>query len=76
VLTASTHLSINLPNALTQETVRAFYTGWYKEIATGLPDVSDGHVSPPEGPGLGIELLPGLHKRPDAHLVTSRLEDR
>jgi galactonate dehydratase len=76
VLTASTHLSINLPNALTQETVRAYYTGWYKELVTELPVVSDGHVSPPEGPGLGTELLPDLHKRPDAHLVTSRLEDR
>lgn len=74
VLTASTHLSINQPNALTQETVRAYYTGWYKELVTKLPEVSDGHVSPPEGPGLGTELLPDLHERPDAHLVTSNLE--
>jgi galactonate dehydratase len=76
VLTASTHLSINQPNALTQETVRAYYTGWYKELVTELPEVSDGHVSPPKGPGLGTELLPDLQERPDAHLVTSRLEDR
>ena len=76
VLAASTHLSVNLPNALTQETVRAYYTGWYKELVTKLPEVSDGHVYPPEGPGLGTELLPGLDERPDAHLVTSRLEDR
>jgi L-alanine-DL-glutamate epimerase-like enolase superfamily enzyme len=41
-----------------------------------LPEVTDGHVSPPEGPGLGTELLPDLHERPDAHLVTSRLEDQ
>ena len=74
VLTASTHLSINQPNALTQETVRAYYTGWYKELVTKLPEVSDGHVSPPEGPGLGTELLPDLHERPDAHLVISKLE--
>jgi L-alanine-DL-glutamate epimerase-like enolase superfamily enzyme len=39
-----------------------------------VPEVSDGHVSPPEGPGLGTELLPGLGERPDAHLVTSRLK--
>jgi L-alanine-DL-glutamate epimerase-like enolase superfamily enzyme len=75
VLTASTHLSINLPNALTQETVRAYYTGWYKELVTELPEVSDGHVSPPKSPGLGTELLPGLGEYPDAHLVTSKLED-
>ena len=75
VLAASTHLSINLPNALTQETVRAYYTGWYKELVTELPEVSCGHVSPPEGSGLGTELLPGLRERPDAHPVASKLED-
>ncbi|HEX2183698.1 MAG TPA: mandelate racemase/muconate lactonizing enzyme family protein, partial [Rubrobacteraceae bacterium] len=34
VFTASTHLSVNLPNALVQESVRAYYTGWYKELVT------------------------------------------
>jgi L-alanine-DL-glutamate epimerase-like enolase superfamily enzyme len=75
VFTASTHLSINLPNALVQESVRAYYTGWYKELLTTLPTVADGHISPPEGSGLGTELLPDLHERPDAHLVSSTLED-
>ena len=75
VLTASTHLSVNLPNALIQETVRAYYTGWYKELVTELPEVSEGHVSPPGDPGLGTELLPGLRERPDAHPVASKLED-
>jgi galactonate dehydratase len=74
VFTASTHLSINLPNALVQESVRAYYTGWYEELVTALPSVADGHISPPEGPGLGTELPPGLHERPDAHLRTSKLE--
>jgi L-alanine-DL-glutamate epimerase-like enolase superfamily enzyme len=76
VLTASTHLSINLPNALVQESVRAYYTGWYKELVTNLPTVAEGHVAPPEGPGLGTELLPGLHKRPDARCQTTKLENR
>ena len=76
VLAASTHLCLNQPNALIQETVRAYYTGWYGELVTQLPSVADGHVSPPQGPGLGTELLPGLRERPDAHLVTSRLGDR
>jgi galactonate dehydratase len=75
VFTASTHLSVNLPNALVQESVRAYYTGWYKELVTALPSVADGHVSPPDGPGLGTDLLPGLRERPDAHLRTSKLED-
>jgi galactonate dehydratase len=75
VLTASTHLSINLPNALVQETVRAYYTGWYKELVTNLPTVADGYVSPPKGPGLGTELIPDLRERPDAHFRTSKLGD-
>ncbi|MBA2248094.1 MAG: mandelate racemase/muconate lactonizing enzyme family protein [Chloroflexia bacterium] len=74
VLTASTHLSINAPNALMQETVRAFYTGWYNELVTNLPDINNGTIAAPEGPGLGIELLPGLAERPDAHQRVSRLE--
>lgn len=76
VLTASTHLSINQPNALVQETVRAYYTGWYKELVTELPVIADGYISPPEGPGLGTELLPDLHRRSDAHLQTSELDGR
>jgi galactonate dehydratase len=75
VFTASTHLSVNLPNALVQESVRAYYTGWYKELVTALPSVVDGYVSPPEGPGLGTDLLPGLRERPDAHLRISKLGD-
>jgi galactonate dehydratase len=75
VFTASTHLSLNLPNALVQESVRAYYTGWYKELVTALPSVADGYVSPPEGPGLGTDLLPDLRERPDAHLRTSKLGD-
>jgi galactonate dehydratase len=75
VLTASTHLSINLPNALIQESVRAYYTGWYKELVTDLPTVSEGHISPPHGPGLGTQLVPGLRERRDAHILSSKLGD-
>jgi galactonate dehydratase len=73
VFTASTHLSVNLPNALVQESVRAYYTGWYKELVTELPIVADGYILPPGGPGLGTELMPGLHQRTDARLRTSKL---
>jgi L-alanine-DL-glutamate epimerase-like enolase superfamily enzyme len=67
VWTASVHLSLNAPNALIQETVRAFYTGWYTELVTGLPVVAGGQVRlGSRAPGLGIELLPGLTARPDA----------
>jgi len=73
VFMASVHLSLNATNALIQETVRAFYTGWYTELVTSLPRISEGYVYPPDGPGLGLELLPGLEQRPDARVRMSSL---
>ena len=47
--------------------MRAFYTGWYTELVTGLPVVAGGQVRlASRASGLGIELLPGLTARPDA----------
>jgi L-alanine-DL-glutamate epimerase-like enolase superfamily enzyme len=66
VLAASVHLSINAPNALIQETVRAFYSSWYQELVTNLPPIERGMIRPPEGPGLGTRLLPDLVRRGDA----------
>jgi galactonate dehydratase len=66
VLAASVHLSINAPNALIQETVRAFYSSWYQELVTNLPPIERGMIRPPEGPGLGTRLLPDLVQRSDA----------
>ena len=71
VLIASTHLSLNAPNAMIQESVRAYYTGWYRELVTALPTVENGQIAPPPGPGLGTELLPDLHERSDAHVRVS-----
>ena len=75
VLTASCHLSLNAPNALIQETVRAYYTGWYKELVTDLPIIENGHVSLASKPGLGTALLPDLYRRPDAHLRATDAKD-
>jgi galactonate dehydratase len=58
VLTASVHLSLNCPNTLIQETVRAFTSGWYREVLTELPDIRNGFVYPMTGPGLGTRLQP------------------
>jgi L-alanine-DL-glutamate epimerase-like enolase superfamily enzyme len=65
VLTASVHLSLNCPNTLIQETVRAFTTGWYREVMTELPDIRDGYVYPMAGPGLGTRLQPERLKAAD-----------
>jgi galactonate dehydratase len=71
---AAVHLSINVPNALVQESVRAFYTGWYRELVTEVPRVENGWVYPLTGPGLGTELLPEVLDRPDTTSRRSTLE--
>lgn len=63
---ASAHVSLNAPNALIQECVRAFFTGWYTEVAEGLPVVEAGTVRPAEAPGHGVRLKPEVWDRPDA----------
>ena len=56
VFAASCALSATLPNVNWQEAVRAYYTGWYREIVADLPAVTDGRVAPLDGPGLGLRL--------------------
>jgi L-alanine-DL-glutamate epimerase-like enolase superfamily enzyme len=63
VLAASTHLSLNAPNALVQESVRAYYRTWYRDLVTALPEVKDGMITVPPGPGLGLALVPDLDRR-------------
>jgi len=62
VLGASTHLSLNAPNALVQESVRAFYRTWYRDLVTALPEVTNGMITVPPGPGLGMELNPEMDR--------------
>lgn len=76
IYTAATHMSVHEPNALIQESVRAFYNGgWFSEVSTALPVIEDGYVRPPEGPGLGMELLPDIRRRPDAVVRKSSKKD-
>lgn len=63
VLCASTHLSLNAPNALVQESVRAFHRTWYGDLVTQLPPIRNGKITVPEGAGLGMELHPELDRR-------------
>ena len=71
-LRSNVHLSLSVPNALVQESVRAFCTGWYRELVTEIPVIENGWILPPEGPGLGTELVPDLDRRKDAHVTVSR----
>lgn len=72
VLAASTHLSLNAPNALVQESVRAFYRTWYRDLVTALPEVKNGMISVPPGPGLGLELHRDLDR---AFTITRTVSD-
>ena len=58
VFAASVHLSLNLPNAVFQESVRAYYSSWYRDLVTVMPRIKDGHIYPFDGAGLGLELSP------------------
>ena len=73
VYAASCALSATLPNVNYQEAVRAYFTGWYTEIVADIPPVSDGHVAPLDGPGLGLSLRPELFQRPDATVRMTRI---
>ncbi|MSO73747.1 MAG: mandelate racemase/muconate lactonizing enzyme family protein [Alphaproteobacteria bacterium] len=70
---ADVHLCMNLPNALVQEVVRAYVSGWYRDLVTELPRIKDGFVYLPEGHGLGTELRREVFERSDAVVrVTKR----
>ena len=73
VLIASLALALNAPNAIFQEVVRAYYTGWYKELVTELPRIENGFAHLMTKPGLGTELQPGLKKRADVTVRRSEL---
>lgn len=75
VFMASCHFSLHARNALIQESVRAFYSGWYRELVTDLPEVSKGKITLSDAPGLGLELLPSLIERSDARVkITDQVD--
>jgi galactonate dehydratase len=62
---AAVHASFSQPNTLIQESVRAFYTGWYSDLVTAVPRIENGFVYPMEGVGLCVELKPSVFERSD-----------
>ena len=66
-------MSFSQPNTLIQESVRAFYRGWYNELVTVVPRIENGYVYPMEGPGLGVELQ---HLRLRQDLIRGDRESR
>jgi L-alanine-DL-glutamate epimerase-like enolase superfamily enzyme len=72
VFAASTHLALNLPNAVFMESVRAYWSGWYRDLVTALPKVERGMITIPEGPGLGLALAPDVLARAQIRRTTER----
>ncbi|HTM79008.1 MAG TPA: mandelate racemase/muconate lactonizing enzyme family protein, partial [Devosia sp.] len=56
VFAASIHLALNAPNAIFQESVRAYYSSWYRDLVTVMPRIENGQIYPFAGAGLGLEL--------------------
>ena len=69
----SVHLSLNAPNALIQETVRAFNASWYRDIVTELPTIENGYALPPQGTGICTELLDSFTNDPETETRVSSL---
>jgi L-alanine-DL-glutamate epimerase-like enolase superfamily enzyme len=67
-LSVGAHFSVARANVLVQETVRAYYTDWYLDVLADLPSIGEGTIAPRESPGLGVELVEGFERRPDAHV--------
>jgi hypothetical protein len=62
---ACMHLGAHIPNLYFVESVRAFYQTYFQALSDFAPRVIDGHLSIPEGPGLGVNLRPEALDRPD-----------
>lgn len=73
VWVASIQFMLHIPNALVMEVVRAYFSTWYKDILTELPEVKGGYIYGLPGPGLGTRLLPDLITRPDVQVKRSVL---
>jgi L-alanine-DL-glutamate epimerase-like enolase superfamily enzyme len=68
---ATCHLTMSQPNAIIQESVRAFIRTWYSEIVVdGLPTIENGELTIGAAPGLGISLSDRLNKEDVYHRIT------
>jgi len=71
-LLAGIHLAINAPNAIYQESVRAYMRVNYPEMVTELPIVEKGHILAPTTPGIGTTMLPDVRTREGVVVRESR----
>jgi L-alanine-DL-glutamate epimerase-like enolase superfamily enzyme len=62
---ACMHLGAHIPNLFYTESVRAFYKTYFPILSDLSPVVRDGHLTVPQGPGLGVTLNPSVLERDD-----------
>jgi L-alanine-DL-glutamate epimerase-like enolase superfamily enzyme len=62
---ACMHLGAHIPNLFYVESVRAFYKSYFPVLSNLSPEVRDGYLTVPQGPGLGVELRPETLTRGD-----------
>ena len=67
---ASIHLTTHLTNLFILESVRRHYLVHYDNLVTGLVPVEEGHLTAPEGPGLGVDLKPQVLDAPGIQIET------
>jgi len=65
---ASAHLAAHVPNLYLLETVRRHYLEEYEGLLSASLKPVDGKLPLPPGPGLGVELDPGVVGRPGVSL--------
>jgi L-alanine-DL-glutamate epimerase-like enolase superfamily enzyme len=75
VFAASIHLALNAPNAIFQESVRAYYSSWYRDLVTVMPRIENGQIYPFAGAGLGLELSEFVLTHKDAVRRTTEAAD-
>jgi L-alanine-DL-glutamate epimerase-like enolase superfamily enzyme len=68
---ACMHLGAHIANLFMVESVRAFAQTYFPTISNLAPRVTDGKLLVPDGPGLGVEILPEALARNDLSRVVT-----
>ncbi len=71
---ACMHLGAHIPNLFMVESVRAFAKTYFPQLSDLAPQVEDGHLNIPDGPGLGVTLRPKALGRDDLIRHVSDME--
>lgn len=73
-LFANLHLAASSPNAMIVEVVRGFCQGgWYSDVIEDDVQITDGHASFPDKPGLGTRLQADFLDRPDVTIRSTQI---